>query len=71
MQHLLMSVCMCIVLSAVIIDLLGHNQEIDHTLVMLSDSSPEAAGKCGYEPKREIRYCVGAGKAQKPCFFPS
>lgn len=38
---------------------------------MLSDFSPEAAGKCGYEPKKEIEYCIGADKAQELCFFPS
>lgn len=36
---------------------------------MLPDFSPEAAGKCGYETKREIEYCTGADKAQKLCFF--
>lgn len=61
LQYLLMSVHMS-VLSADIIDL------SDHALVMLPDFSPEAAGKCGYEPKREIEYCIGADKAQKLFF---
>lgn len=51
-----------------------HNRSIrsqsgDNALVMLSDFAPEAAGKCGYEPKREIEYCIGTDKAQKLWVF--